>query len=163
MLRKTIVGALLLSLALVIVGCSGPTSNPTPPGPIEATWIEPQVAGDTVSIPVSEVENNWNVHFRVETEDNSMNFMAYLVDGEIYVRANVCPPCQSIGFSLEDVVLICDRCATTFEAETGEGIEGACVDFPKASVPYQINGGNIIMSSTDLIVAYEDTIDPGWP
>jgi nitrite reductase/ring-hydroxylating ferredoxin subunit len=89
--------------------------------------------------------------------------MTYIVDGEIYVRANVCPPCWSIGFSLEEAVLICDRCATTFGAETGEGISGACVDYPKASVPYEIDGGNIVMQDTDLIAAYEDTLEPGWP
>jgi nitrite reductase/ring-hydroxylating ferredoxin subunit len=87
--------------------------------------------------------------------------MAYVLDGEISVRANVCPPCRSIGFSLEQAVLICDRCATTFEAETGDGIEGACVDFPKAAVPYEINGDDIAMKGTDLIAAYQDTIESG--
>jgi nitrite reductase/ring-hydroxylating ferredoxin subunit len=130
--------------------------------PITATWIEPQVAADTVSIPVSEVENNRNVHFKVETQDSNMNFMAYVLDGETHVRANVCPPCRSIGFSLEQAVLICDTCATTFEAETGGGIRGACVDYPKASVSYEIRGGNVVMNSADLMAAYEDTIKPGW-
>ncbi len=129
--------------------------------PIKATWIEPQVLGDTVSIPVSEVDNNRNVHFNVKTRDEDMNFMAYVLDGEISVRANVCPPCQSIGFSLEEAVLICDRCATTFEAKTGEGIEGACVDFPKAAVPYDVSDGNAVMKGTDLIAAYQDTLEPG--
>jgi nitrite reductase/ring-hydroxylating ferredoxin subunit len=163
MLRKIIIGALLLSLALIIVGCSNPTSNPTPSGPIKATLIEPEVTDGSVSIPVSEVENNWNVSFKVEAQDGNMNFMAYLLDGEIYVRANVCPPCWSTGFSLEEDILICDRCATTFKAQTGEGISGACVDYPKASVPYEIINGNIVMSSADLITAYQDTIEPGWP
>jgi len=162
-LTKTIVGALLLSLALIIVGCSDPASDPAPSGPIEATWIDPQVFADTVSIPVSEVENNWNVHFEVETQDSSMNFMAYVLDGETYVRANVCPPCRSIGFSLDEDILVCDRCATTFAAKTGEGIGGACVDYPKALVPYEIEDGNIVMSSVDLTTAYQDTIEPGWP
>jgi nitrite reductase/ring-hydroxylating ferredoxin subunit len=92
-----------------------------------------------------------------------MNFMAYVLAGEIYVRANVCPPCRSIGFSLNEEILVCDRCATTFEAKTGEGIVGACVDYPKALVPYEIEDGNIVMSSTDLTTAYQDTIEPGWP
>lgn len=131
--------------------------------PIKATWIEPQVVGDTVSIPVTEVENNWNVHFNLKTPGGDMNFMAYIVDGEIYVRANVCPPCRSIGFSLKEDILVCDSCRTTFEAKTGEGIEGACVDFPKASVPYEIDGGNIVMKDTDLTAAYQDTVEPGWP
>ena len=163
MLRKTAIVVILFSLMLVAVACTEPTSTPTPSGPIKALWIQPQVVADAVSIPVSEVESNWNVHFRVETQDNNMNFMAYVSDGEIYVRANVCPPCQSIGFSLDEDTLVCDRCATTFMAKTGQGIGGACVDYPKASVPYQINGGNIVMNSTDLTTAYQNTIEPGWP
>jgi nitrite reductase/ring-hydroxylating ferredoxin subunit len=138
---------------------TGPIQNN---GPITATWIDPQVVADTVSIPVSEVEDNRNVHFEVETQDSNMNFMAYVLDGETHVRANVCPPCRSIGFSLDQHILVCDRCATTFSGETGQGIEGACVDYPKASVPYQLSGGNIVMNSADLMAAYEDTIEPGW-
>ncbi len=130
--------------------------------PIKATWIDPQVLADTVSIPANEVESNRNVHFEVETQDSNMNFMAYVLDGETHVRANVCPPCRSIGFSLDEHTLVCDRCATTFNAETGEGIEGACVDYPKASVPYNVSGGTLVMNSADLIAAYEDTIEPGW-
>jgi nitrite reductase/ring-hydroxylating ferredoxin subunit len=141
-------------------GNGGSTQNNEP---IKAAWIEPQVLGDTVSIPVSEVENNWNVHFNVKTPDEDMNFMAYVFNGGISVRANVCPPCQSTGFSLEEAVLICDRCATTFEAKTGEGIEGACVDYSKASVPYDVSDGNVVMKGTDLITAYQDTIEPGLP
>ena len=161
MLRRIMIGALLLSLALVIAGCSG--SGGTPSGPIEATWIEPQVAGDTISIPVSEVENNRNVHFKVETQDGNMTFMAYMLDVEIHVRANVCPPCHSIGFSLDGDILVCDRCATKFNAQTGAGISGACVNYPKASVPYEVADGNIVTNSTDLITAYQDTIEAGWP
>jgi nitrite reductase/ring-hydroxylating ferredoxin subunit len=149
-------------LAVILSAASCSSSNPQSNEPIRATWIEPQLVGDTVIVPVSEVEDNRNVHFSMGTQDN-MNFMTYIVDGEIYVRANVCPPCWSIGFSLEEAVLICDRCATTFGAETGEGISGACVDYPKASVPYEIDGGNIVMQDTDLIAAYEDTLEPGWP
>ena len=161
MLKKTMLGLVLLAVILSTAAwsCSNPQSNE----PIKATWIEAQVTGDTVSIPVSEVENNWNVHFNLKTQGGDMNFMAYIVGGEIFVRANVCPPCQSIGFSLEEAVLICDRCATTFKAETGEGIKGACVDFPKASVPYEVSDGNVAMKGTDLVAAYQDTLEHGWP
>ena len=132
-------------------------------GPIKATWIEPQVAGNTVSIPLTEVEDNWNVHFNLKTQGKDMSFMAYVLDGDMYVRANVCPPCRSTGFSLNGATLVCDRCATVFQAVTGEGMQGACVDYPKASVPYGIDGGNLVMSSADIIAAYEDTLEPGWP
>ncbi len=130
--------------------------------PIKATWIEPQVAGDTVSIPVSEVVENGNVHFNLKTQGQDMNFMAYVLDGETFVRANVCPPCRSIGFSLEGAILVCNTCATTFNAWTGEGIGGACVNYPKALVSYEAQGGNIVMSAANLITAYQDTMEPGW-
>jgi uncharacterized membrane protein len=159
MLKKAILGLVLLAVILSVVSCSN--NNPPSGEPISATWLEPQVLGDTVSIPVSDVEDNWNIHFNVNTQGEDMNFMAYVLNGDIYVRANVCPPCRSIGFSLKETVLICDRCATTFGAENGEGINGACVDYPKASVPYEIDSGNIIMKDTDLIAAYEDTLVPG--
>ena len=171
MLRKIIIGAVLFSLVLILVACAGSTSKPTPsltatPAPkpsglIKAKWIEPQVNDDTMSIPVSEVENNWNVHFQLGTQDGEMSFMAYKYDGQIFVRANICPPCHSIGYSLKENILVCDTCATTFEAKTGAGIEGACVNFPKASVSYQIINGNIVMNEADLISAYQDTIKRG--
>ena len=131
--------------------------------PIRAAWIEPQVGGDVVSFPVSEVENNRNIHFLVETQSRAMHFMAYVWNGKIYIRANVCPPCLGIGYSLRRGILVCDMCATTFEAATGDGIRGACVDYPKAAVPYEIIDGSIVTKKADLVVAYENTLEPGWP
>ncbi len=187
--KKIVIGAILFTLMLIAVACAGPTSapaptgtqpptvstvptpspapapspTPKPAGPIKAKWIEPQVDGDTVSVPVSDVENNWNSHFKMETQAGKMNFMAYLLDGKIYVRANVCPPCRSIGYSLDDDILVCDRCATLFEAKTGDGIKGACVDYPKALISYEITNGNIVMKEADLTVAYQNTLKPRWP
>ena len=195
MLRRIGIGALVVSLVLILAGCAGSTSppasaptsppapvptsppaptpaptptpppNPKPSGPIEATWIEPQLEGDTVSIPVSEIEDNWNTHFKLRTEVDGksvrLNFMAYILDGEIYVRANVCLPCRSVGYALENEILICDTCATTFNAKTGDGIGGACVDYPKATVPYEITNSQLVMNGADLITAYKDTLKPG--
>jgi uncharacterized membrane protein len=90
-----------------------------------------------------------------------MNFMAYIYDEELMVRANVCPPCRSIGFTLTGDELVCDRCATTFESKTGAGIQGACVAYPKASVKYKIEDGNLVMKEADLVRAYEETITQG--
>lgn len=140
-----------------------PAAVPKPAGPIKAKWIEPQVDGDTVSIPQSEVENNWNVHFKVDIQGSTESFMAYVLDKQIYVRANVCPPCRSIGYSLYNDVLVCDRCATRFKAKSGDGIDGACVNYPKALVPYEVAGGNLVMKGDDLAVAYQNTLKPDWP
>jgi len=158
-ISAVIVAVIGISTYFAIFGGNGGSNQSSEP--IKAMWIEPQVAGDTVFIPVSEIEDKRNVHFNLKTRGQNMNFMAYIVDGETYVRANVCPPCRSIGFSLGGSVLICDTCATTFEAEAGEGIEGACVDFPKASVSYAVDGGNIAMEGSDLVAAYQDTMELG--
>ena len=191
MLIKVIIGALAVLLILVAVACAGPTSAPVtaapapkspatqapssaqtptapalaakPSGKIKGTWIEPKVNGDTISILQSDVEKNWNIHFKATIQGSTENFMAYLLDGQIYVRANVCPPCQSIGYSLDKDVLVCDRCGTRFKAKSGDGIDGACVNYPKASVSYQTAGGNLVMKNSDLFTAYQNTLKQGLP
>jgi uncharacterized membrane protein len=186
-LKKIVIGlSALIVLMLITVACTNSASAPTagtqpsastptsasqtiqattekPAGPIKAKIIEAQVNGDSVSIPVGDVESDCNTQFAVNTQTGKMNFMAYLLNNKIYVRADVCPPCRSIGYSLDGNTLVCDRCATTFKADTGDGIQGACVNYPKALVPYEITNGNIIMKQADLVVAYENTINPGWP
>ena len=150
----------LLGVILALAACGGQDSQT----PLTATWIKAQVAGDTVSIPVSEVNDNKVVHFNIAVSLGSeMAFMAYSVDEQLNVRANVCPPCRSIGFSLSKDTLICDTYRATFEAKTGEGISGACVDYPKAAVPYKISDGKIVMMGNDLLSAYQNTMESGMP
>lgn len=161
MLKNVIL--ILVSLILVssIVACSdNGTQNSQR---IEATWTNPQVLGDIISIPVSEVENDKIMHFEFTAQDEDMTFMAYDLSGEIYVRANICPPCRSIGFSLQQSTLVCDTCGTVFDAKTGAGINGACVGYPKAAVAYEIRDGSIVMKGSDLLAAYQDTVNPAQP
>ena len=156
MLRSIILILMLLTLVSGIVACS---SNGTQNSQqIKAAWIEPQVVGDIISIPISAVENDKIIHFEFRAQDKDMTFMAYDLSGETYVRANICPPCHSIGFSLQQSTLICDTCGTVFDATTGAGINGACVDYPKAAVAHNMDNGNIIMKSIDLVAAYQDTV-----
>ncbi len=160
MLRKIVIGGVLFALILSMAGCGGKGET------IKARWIEPQVVGDIVSIPVSEVNNNQIIHFRLYTPGGDLTFMAYELDGEIHVRAFACPcpECRATGFlSLEKEVLICDMCGTTFNAKTGDGIEGAFVNYPKAPVPYKITDYNIVMNEADLIAARQATLISGWP
>jgi len=157
MLKKIILILVLLVLVSSIVACSdnGTQNNQR----IEATWISPQLLGDTISIPISEVANDNIIHFELRTQDKDMTFMAYDLSGEIYVRASICPPCHSTSFSLQQSTLVCDTCGTVFDAKTGEGINGACVGYPKAAVAYEIGSSNITMKGTDLVAAYQDTVN----
>lgn len=137
-----------------------PSSSPSPKpaGLIRAKEITPAVSADSVSVPVSVVQDNWNTHFLIDTPGGTMGFMAYILNNTIYVRASICPPCRGKTYSLDGASLVCDTCATTFDAVTGKGISGACVNYPKASVAYQVSGGNIVMKTADMITAYQDTL-----
>lgn len=136
---------------------------PRPAGPIKAKEITPTVSGETVSIPVKAVQDNWNSHFLVNGTGGTMGFMAYQLDNVIYVRASICPPCRGKTYTLDGNILVCDVCATTFNANTGVGIAGACVNYPKASVPYTVADGNIVMKVSDLSTAYQNTLKAGLP
>lgn len=158
---KLVIGSVLLATVLGMAACSGDGAQSN--DPIKATWIEPQVDGNIVSISVSEVENSGMTHFGLSTLDGDIAFMAYRLDGELHVRSNVCPPCGSVGFALQRDILVCDTCRTTFKAKTGDGIEGGCVDYPKAAIPYEISDGRVVMMSSDLLAADRNTKAPAWP
>lgn len=156
--KITVMTVLLLGVALFLAACGGQGAA------VKAKWIEAQLAGDVISIPVGAVNSNKIVHFKVPAAPgNDINFMAYDLDGQLIIRANVCPPCRSVGFSLKGDTLVCDTCATTFKAKTGAGIAGACVGYPKAAVPYAISDGKMVMQSNDLVLAYQNTNEPGLP
>lgn len=136
---------------------------PKPAGPIKAREITPTVTNGTVSIPLKVVQENWNNHFLVNAPAGTMGFMAYTLDNVIYVRASICPPCRGKTYALDGNILVCDTCGTTFNANTGVGIAGACVNYPKASVTYTVADGNLVMKVSDLTTAYQNTLKPGLP
>jgi nitrite reductase/ring-hydroxylating ferredoxin subunit len=135
-----------------------PTARTQPADRIRPKWITPQVSGGNVSIPLSEVTDNWNTALKLQASGVDDNFMAYVLDGQVYVRASICPPCRSKSFSLVKDTLVCDTCGTVFKAKTGAGISGACVKYPKASVSYTIDQGKVVMSVSDLVAAYQNTL-----
>jgi nitrite reductase/ring-hydroxylating ferredoxin subunit len=124
-------------------------------------WIDASVDGDIVAIPVSQVENDGIVNFRVAHQGTNMAFMAYELGQQIYLRPALCPPCRSESFSLDKDVLDCDTCHTTFDAVTGEGLKGACRDYPKAEVQYSVDGDKLTIDVGNLVTAYQETKNPG--
>ncbi len=118
-----VAGAVLLVMILSVAACSGQAQGSV----VKPTWVKPQVSGETLSISASDVTNDTIVHFPVSMALGTENFMAYSLGGKVYVRANVCPPCRSVGFSLNGDRLVCQTCGTIFKAQTGDGVSGACV------------------------------------
>ncbi|MFC2008926.1 Fe-S-containing protein [Chloroflexota bacterium] len=160
-----VLGGLLV--VLLLGGCAATTDSVTEVattsgnGPISGTWIDIEVEGDTVVLPMSEVTALGNVHFSLLAGNRTLDFMAYLLDDVLQVRANACPPCHSRGFALDGSVLVCDMCQTTFDAANGSGIEGACVAYPKAAVDYAVYDGLIVMEVDALVAAYDETLVAG--
>jgi len=156
MITKIIAGILLVLVVLTAAGCASSQA-------VASTQVNARVDGDNVSISAAEVQNATNTRFTVKTPLGDTTYMAYILDKELYVRASVCPPCRSNSFTLDGDTLVCDRCATVFDAGTGAGIKGACVNYPKAQAPYTITDGKIVMKTSDLATAYKNTLQPGLP
>lgn len=160
----------------IFVGPVNPVKSETPvaPGPtnvlteepgtrINATWITPVtvIQENIILIPASKLEEDTLIHFFVSTSLGKMPFMAYIFEGKTYVRAGICVPCKSYDFSLQQNVLICESCGSRFNAETGNGVSGACVKYPKAEVAYEKKDGNVLLKWEALKTAYQSTLGSG--
>lgn len=168
----------IVVFVLILTSCSGATTTQaelpvTTPGSlnnnsltksnVSPTWITPEVSDIAIAVPQDLIQTNINSHFEVALEKGKAYFMAYVYKGKIQVRADICPPCRSISYSLVKDTLVCDSCGTVFKATDGSGVRGACVNYPKGSVPYETVDGKIIMNKADLTLAYENTWSPGMP
>jgi nitrite reductase/ring-hydroxylating ferredoxin subunit len=165
-MKTRIAQVLLAALVFVLLGtlgCSGSKAESTTGGKVQPTWIDAQVDADAISIPLSDIEGGKMIHFKVTSGGTDMTFMAYALSGQINIRAAICPPCRSQSFSLAGDILDCDTCHTKFKADTGEGISGACKNYPKAEVAYTITRDRISTETGDLIIAYQNTQSPGLP
>ncbi len=150
--------ALVALLAAACAGGSGGTGVEVVP-----TWVAAQVDGEQVSISTGEIDEAQMAHFRVEDRGKKMVFMAYRLGEETYLRASICPPCRSESFSLVGDTLVCNACGTRFQASTGDGISGACKNYPKAEAAHTVVGDRIAADIGDLVAAYEDTRIAGRP
>lgn len=162
-LRCLLLVVVVAGLTTPLVACGTPSGGPPSPSvePVDGTWVDVVVDGDTVVLPSAQVQELVNLFFSVDADGRTLDFMAYLLEGDITVRANACPPCRSRGFALDGDVLVCDACQTTFDARDGSGVDGACVDYPKAAVQYRMVDGNLTMSLAALVAAYDETLIAG--
>jgi nitrite reductase/ring-hydroxylating ferredoxin subunit len=165
MFKKFLTLGLFLVIAmgvLTVSACSGQPVSASGSNSVTAkvTSIKAQLNGDTVTINASDVDQYTNTRFLVNTATDQLSFMAYKFDNQLYIRADICPPCGSESFTLTKGTLVCDSCGTVFDAKTGVGIRGACVKYAKQPVQYQNNNGTITMNGTDLITAFQNTIRP---
>jgi nitrite reductase/ring-hydroxylating ferredoxin subunit len=167
--RKPVIAAVLLTIVLGLLAATACSSQASSAGSgnndnnfIKQTQIKAQLNGDTVTVPIDDLDRYGNVNFAVNTATDNYMFMAYKSGGKLYVRADDCVPCGSQSFTFKKGTLVCDACGTVFDAQTGKGIKGvkACQGYPKQSVSYQVADGNIVMNGSDLVTSFQNTINP---
>jgi len=156
---ETIPGVAVASPPAPVAPVEKPALLATPAitGPVPATPLVVSNNGEVVTIPLSAVADVVNTEFSIAVNDRSLDFMAYVLDGELFVRASACPPCSYLAYTLDDGKLLCEACDARFDALTGEGIDGACVDYPKAAVAYEVSGDLVTMKVADLVRAWDET------
>jgi len=163
-MRKIFIGGILVLVIVVsMIACSNGGNSTNISEDVEDSQVDTQIASDTFSISSKQVTDSGLIQFEVGTDIGDIVFMAYDFGGETYVRSNICPPCRSVGFTLQGDTLVCDSCATQFDAVTGVGIRGGCVNYPKAQVDYRIVDDTIVMDIDNLVTAYQNTLKPGLP
>ncbi|MBN1152487.1 MAG: DUF2318 domain-containing protein [Dehalococcoidia bacterium] len=138
-----------------------PEQPQAPVGPVDATPLIVSHDSEAVTLPLSAITEVVNAEFGISVDDRSLDFMAYMLDGQLYVRASACPPCSTLSYTLDGRTLFCDACDTRFDAATGEGIDGACIDYPKAQVAYKVSGDNVVIQVVDLVRAWDETLLEG--
>ncbi len=157
-------GSTQTSQPAVTQATASPTSAPAVTGPTSKNSIAyrpkgftPTASGGNVLLSIETLAQGANGNFYV----NKMPFMAYMLDGKYYVRANVCVPCGSQSFTLQNGKLLCNSCGTVFSATTGAGISGvsACMSYAKKPVNYTNDGTNLVMTLTDLTTSYQNTLN----
>lgn len=157
--------------AIALASCGGSQAQTTVPGPgqvavanpkgvVQPTTITATLNGDTATIPLSQITSKLNTRFVVTTPQGQMSYMAYVWNGNVNVRADICPPCGSRSFRLTNGTLVCNACSTVFDATTGKGKSGACVRYSKEAVPFQVSGDAVNMNTADLVTAYQNTLSP---
>lgn len=129
---------------------------------VKQTTVKATVSGNTVTVPVGDIDKYGNVNFRVNTASDYYVFMSYQYGDQMYVRAALCVPCGSESFTLKNGTLVCDSCGTVFDAKTGAGLRGVttCQRYTKQPVTYQVTGGNVVMQWSDMSAAYQKTSTP---
>jgi hypothetical protein len=160
MKKKILVVPGVAAILLVIVfltSCSGGGGGAT----FSPTWIVPAVSGSLVTVPMSMINTKNDLHFKIDTAQGPIGFVAYSLNGTTQVRAKICVPCQGQSFTLQGDKLVCNTCGTVFSAVTGKGLSGvpACQSYAKAAVPFTTSGDNIVMKTADLQNAYDKTVN----
>ena len=129
-------------------------SSRTTPGQV---WAEPVVADEEVSIPLPVTALGDHFYFEVPSPSGPMEFIGYQLDGELQIRASVCPNCGVPHIDYGAGVLECPTCGSTFDLRTGAAITGS-QGYPQGSIGYFLADGYLKSPLHTLTVAYERTV-----
>jgi len=119
-------------------------------------WAQPVITGGTVSIPLTDPELGEYYHFELPAAAGSMEFIAYTLGGQLYVRASLCPSCGGTHVDYGADGLVCPVCDARFELQTGMALAGN-QGYPAGAIPVSSRGSYVTSPLHSLTVAYQRT------
>jgi len=135
-----------------VVPVIGLSSRSTP----DHIWADPIFDGGSVSIPLPVATLGNHFHFEVPGSSGPMGFVAYLLDGQLYIRASVCPNCGGAPIDYGASELVCSSCGEAFNLQTGAALTGGH-GYPEGSISVCVIDEYFTSTLHSLTVAYERT------
>ena len=83
---------------------------------------------------------------------NTLPLLAYVApSGKIVVASSLCEPCRGTSFHIDNGKLVCDKCFTSWDLNTLQGVSGACQSFPPVQMRNQLtDDGNVSVDVAQL-------------
>ena len=135
----------LLSLALVLSGCSSATSTPGKSGGL----ITP--TNGKLEIPVAEINDGKAHHFQVKSDDGTMVtfFVLKSADGVLRAAIDACDVCyrSGLGYYQEGDNMVCKNCGQKFASNKINVIKGGCNPAPLNRV---VAGDKLVIQMKDI-------------
>jgi hypothetical protein len=113
--------------------------------------IELSDAGEYIEIPLEDILEKKLVRFNYQG-NKLVRMLAYVApSGRIVTSVRVCEPCKNYEkFFIQDDVLVCGKCGTTWTLEQLNGIQGGCMAYPPDELPNIIRGKSVLIKKSDL-------------
>lgn len=120
--------------------------------------IEMGDAGEYVEIPLEDILEKKFVRFNYKGKQ-LVRMLAYVSpSGRIVTAVRACEPCKNYEkFFIQDNILVCGKCGTTWTLEELNGIQGGCMDYPPDELPNIIRGKSVLIKK-DALEAWKERV-----
>jgi len=120
-------------------------------GHYDMAAVEASVEGNTLTIPVSVVEENKIVAFEYNDGTTTFPLLAFISsEGKLVTSFRMCELCNSKEYSIDGDRLSCGRCDTEWSLRNLDGLKGNCQKYPPDPLPSTIRDGLVVISIKNI-------------